>query len=50
MSYSNSDRAGSVDDMKNAYGYAFTLGSGMLSSLMVLGQVINTCWEVFMCI
>ena len=31
MGYSDSDWAGSVDDMKNTSGYAFTLGSGMFS-------------------
>ncbi|XP_015170395.1 uncharacterized mitochondrial protein AtMg00810-like [Solanum tuberosum] len=31
MGYSDSDWAGSVDDMKSTSGYAFTLGSGMFS-------------------
>ncbi|XP_049400004.1 secreted RxLR effector protein 161-like [Solanum stenotomum] len=31
MGYSDSDWARSVDDMKNTSGYAFTLGSGMVS-------------------
>ena len=31
MGYSDSDWAGSVDDMKNTSGYVFTLVSGMFS-------------------
>ena len=31
MGYSDSDWAGSVDDMKSTSGYAFTLGPGMFS-------------------